>query len=282
MTGALARDPWHRNPVVPVALLSVAFVGFQLLARWAAWHLQGASRPTLTAVGIGSLALYALIVVVLIFSVARLRVTAACQAALAVCFGAILYAARAAGAPLGGDLALVLGAAFLGAFVGRLIREANMLIPVALVVSIVDIWGVYFGVAREIGERAPETAAALSASVPMAVAPMLGSIGIGDFVFMGLFFAAVVRVGLSVRATLWASVVALLAASLVFFAASLWPGLGPVADRLPGLPFLAAAVIVVNMRGFHLSREESRAVVGVAIALGAILAAVTLVWRARV
>lgn len=279
MTGALARDHWYRSPAVPVALLSVAFVGFQLLARWAAWHLQGASRPTLTAMAIGSLALYALIAVALIFSVARLRVAAAGQVALAVCFGVALCAARAARAPLGGDLALVLGAAFLGAFVGRLIREPNMLIPVALVVSIVDIWGVYFGVVREIGERAPETAAALSASVPMAVAPMLGSIGIGDFVFMGLFFAAVVRLGLHARATLWASVAALLAASLVLFAGSLWRGLGPIADRLPGLPFLAAAVIVVNLRGFHLSREENRAVVGVVIALGAILAAVTLVWR---
>jgi len=279
MSGGGARDHWHRSPVVAIVLLSLAFMGLRVLAWWVVQHLQGASRFTLAAIAIGSLALYMLIVVLLIFSVARLRIAAAGQAALVVCFGAALCAARAARVPVGGDLALVLAAAFLGVLVARLIREPNMLVPVALVASIVDMWGVYYGVVREIGERAPETAAALSTSVPMAVAPMLGSIGIGDFVFMGLFFAAVVRLGLCVSATLWASAAALLIASLVFFGASLSPHLAPLAQRLPGLPFLAAAVVAVNARRFDFSREENRAVVAVVVALGLILTAVTLVWR---
>lgn len=273
------RGRWHCGPAVWAVLLSVAFLGLQFGALWGGMQVRNASALVVTVVAIGSMALYVLIVVGLVFSIARLNLPAAAQLALAAVFGVALWVARAGRWPLGGDLLLVLGAAFLGALVSRLIREPNLLVPVALVVAMVDVWGVYFGVVRQISEHAPETAAALSASVPMAAGPMLGMIGVGDFAFMAMFFAAVVRLGLRGRATAWASAGALLAASGVLVCASLWPALAPMAAQLPGLPFLAVAVLLVNLRGFHLSREEARAIVVVVLVLGAVLAAVALAWR---
>jgi hypothetical protein len=241
------------------------------LAAWS-WHLAAAVR---VVAFVGFIAIW----VAMVGLIVRLPLSWRVQLALAAVFAAATTGAKIGEKLLAGNLVMtLLGAFFLaiaatlcGALISRIIRERNLLVPVTVVAAVVDTLGVYWGPVRWISEKAPEVAEQLSAAVPGAAGPgapewLLAAVGIGDFLFMGLFVAAVYRLGMDGRRTLWASFAALLAVPVTFAVAGL--------PALPGLPFLGAAVLVANWRHFRFSRSEKFALLygGMAVAVAVCLA----------
>jgi hypothetical protein len=169
---------------------------------------------------------------------------------------------------------LMLAAIGLGCLLSRLIREKNLLVPVVPFAALVDAITVLtpVGFVKRVMESAPrvmEQAAVAVTSVPHAapqverVVPIV-LIGVGDFVFLAFYAACLYRFGLRPRATaiglfltLWVYLVLVI--------------LG-VAVALPALVPMAAVVLLVNAREFHLSRQEKWASLLVILPMLALLA----------
>jgi len=167
-----------------------------------------------------------------------------------------------------GNLTLILWAIFLGRLVSRVIREGKLLLPVAVVASVVDFITVLWGPVAAVSEKAPEVAQAFSASTPIApppgvAAPILAAIGLGDFLFLAVFLAVALRYAMNAAGTMWATWGVMLIAPAAFF---VWPE----ADGLPGLPFISVAVLAVNWRHMKFTREERRALVFTGILVAAV------------
>lgn len=170
------------------------------------------------------------------------------------------------------DMALIVGATHFGGLVALLIREPKLLLPVALCAALVDVWGVsYGGPVYQLRRRAPSVVEQGAARVPAlgSARPQRGRrppppllIGLGDFLFLGLFFSCVVRFGMNTPATLLCTGVATLIGlvSVVGFGRA-----------LPGLPFLGLGVILPNIKHFSFTREEKFALLYAGLLLTPIL-----------
>lgn len=159
-----------------------------------------------------------------------------------------------------GEACLVLAAASSGSLLSHIARAPNILPPLAVTAAVVDIVGVMFGGFTErMLEAHPDVVAAASAAIPtvasvavasqphLAPGPALAFVGVGDFLFLGFFFAAANRFGFAMRASvLWACMASLMAMAAVM--------LGVTA--LPGLPFIVAGCILPNLKHFRYTRSE--------------------------
>ena len=163
------------------------------------------------------------------------------------------------------DLLLIACASLFGRIVARLIRDENILIPVAVVAAAVDFWGVYWGFVSLVSDTAPVLVQQFSAQAPVVgtagPGATLSSIGVGDFVFLALFFHCIHKFAMNKNLTFWATLIVLL---LIPWILSLLP-------RLPGLPFIALTVIAANWKHFRLSRQEVFALFYLAIGIGIFL-----------
>ncbi|NLN88948.1 MAG: hypothetical protein GX134_02130 [candidate division WS1 bacterium] len=163
------------------------------------------------------------------------------------------------------DMALIVFAVLGGALLSRIAREAKLLLPIAVTVAVVDAVGVLYqgGPTAQMLERNPQLVQTFAASIPAIGAAStaastggvhpglaLGFIGIGDFLFLGFFFAALVRFGLNLEASRLGAI----AASLTAMALVLVAG-----AHLPGLPFIAAGCVVPNLKSFRYTRQEALA-----------------------
>ena len=155
------------------------------------------------------------------------------------------------------DLLLLLAAVFLGCMAGRAIRERNIVLPVAVFAGLVDYWNVSMGPLGKIVENKPAIISAVAIHMPTPGIPTV-MIGMGDFVFMALFFSAVFKLGMNVRGTFWLGY-ALLTATM--YAVILFGG------ALPALLPMGIAVIGANRRYFHLKRDEQLAMLYVGVIL---------------
>ena len=181
---------------------------------------------------------------------------------------------------------LVLAAAlFLGSSISGFIRHANLLLPIAIVLTVVDIWTVWLGgfvarvqqkaqegvvIAQRVIEaatvRMPTVATAQYAHVSIPV------IGIGDLFFAAFLFALLWKFGLNTRSAFVLSVVfvtvGLMIAQLPF-----------IPFGVPGLPFIALAVLLPNLKSFQYTPEEKKALLIGAIFLVGLLALFSLMVR---
>jgi hypothetical protein len=215
--------------------------------------------------------------VVMVGLIVRLPLGWKAQLALVGAFGLAAGAMKVGRVVLVGDLFMFAAATMFGVLVSRVIREPNMIVPVAVAAAAVDTYGVYWGFVAMVAKRAPALVQHLSAAVPGAAAPempvpLLSAIGIGDYLFMGLLVAAVYRLHLQARRTLWALFIAFLAVPVVFVLSSL--------PALPGLPFLGLAVVAANWRHFNFSRAEKFALLYAAGVVAAIALAAWGLMRA--
>jgi len=181
------------------------------------------------------------------------------------------------------DTLTLSSALLLGSAISGLVRHANLLPPVAIVLTVVDIWTVWFGgfvaqvyqkaqqgvpIAQKVIEAAtvkmPTVATAHYARVGIPV------IGLGDLFFSAFLFALLWRFGLNARHAFILSVafvvVGLLLAQLPF-----------VPVGVPGLPFIALAVLLPNLRAFQYTAEEKKALLVGGAFLIALLAFFSLV-----
>jgi len=181
---------------------------------------------------------------------------------------------------------LVLAAAlFLGSSISGFIRHANLLLPIAIVLTVVDIWTVWLGgfvarvqqkaqegvvIAQRVIEaatvRMPTVATAQYAHVKIPV------IGIGDLFFAAFLFALLWKFGLNTRSAFVLSVVfvtvGLMIAQLPF-----------IPFGVPGLPFIALAILLPNLKSFQYTPEEKKALLIGAIFLVGLLALFSLMVR---
>ncbi|MFA0741354.1 MAG: hypothetical protein DFNUSKGM_001464 [Candidatus Fervidibacter sacchari] len=176
-------------------------------------------------------------------------------------------------------------ALLLGSSISGLIRHANLLPPVAVVLTVVDIWTVWLGgfVARiqqkaqegvVIAQRVIEAATVKMPTVATAQYAYVGIplIGIGDLFFAAFLFALLWKFGLNARSAFVLSVVfvifGLMLAQLPF-----------VPFGVPGLPFIALAILLPNLKSFRYTPEEKKALLIGAVFLVGLLALFSLMVR---
>ena len=182
--------------------------------------------------------------------------------------------------------ALILAAALLlGSSISGLIRHTNLLPPVAIVLTVVDIWTVWLGgfVARiqqkaqegvVIAQRVIEAATVKMPTVATAQYAYVGIplIGIGDLFFAAFLFASLWKFGLNTRSAFALSVVfvtvGLILAQLPF-----------VPFGVPGLPFIALAILLPNLKSFRYTPEERKALLVGAVFLVGLLALFSLIVK---
>ena len=156
-------------------------------------------------------------------------------------------------------VAFLFGCLFLGRLLALIIRERNMMLPVAIMAGLADIYTVFFGFTGKTLQNAPKLVEKLSVGIPQAGSATgaaggaglahIATAGLGDFIFLSFFFVAVWRFGLRARATYWTILVALLVGMLGVL-------LVPQIPALPLLPFIVTGFLLANATAFKLSREE--------------------------
>jgi len=173
------------------------------------------------------------------------------------------------------DALVLVAALLLGSSISMFIRHANLLPPVAIVLTVVDIWTVWLGgfVARiqqkaqegvVIAQRVIEAATVKMPTVATAQYAHVGIpvIGIGDLFFAAFLFALLWKFGLNARSAFVLSVVfvtvGLMFAQLPF-----------VPFGVPGLPFIVLAILLPNLKSFQYTPEEKKALlIGAAFLFG--------------
>lgn len=154
------------------------------------------------------------------------------------------------------DLSLLVAAVCVGNVASRMLKSPNMLGPVCGVIALIDIWGVLFGgIVAQMMEKTPEIAAKamthgpqIGAATASRYAIPMPHIGVGDYLFLGLLFGALLWHGLNWRGAVnW--VVPLVCVALLAIALGVLPA-------LPGLLFIALGVAIPNRKAFTYTRDE--------------------------
>ncbi|MFO8082142.1 MAG: hypothetical protein R6V07_17825 [Armatimonadota bacterium] len=256
--GALARR--HPAPLLILTLLSM----YALLVLT---PLVPGIHPTAGAVIVTVLFTFGALVAAML--TARLRLSPWVQASglllgivnwflyASVGFGSAL--ARLTAVPLA-DIFLVFAMILGGLLISRIIRDRTMVVPVAIVLALADVFTVYFGGPTGAAlEKMPELVEAVSVKLPAmgsAAGPAgieglahIATLGPGDTFFAALFFAAVVRFGLGMRRTFaWLFGVTGVALGLIVAV----PAMPPV----PVLPLMATGFLIANWHDVKLTRRE--------------------------
>jgi len=173
------------------------------------------------------------------------------------------------------NLSLLGAASLLGVLVSKLITDANMMAPICALIALIDIWGVLFGgIVAQMLEKAPEvsrhamttlpTVGAATGAPPELQIP-LPEVGAGDYLFLGLLFAALHAHKMNWRgAANW--VTPLITLALLSIPLSLL-----IFDRdimLPGLVFIGLGVALPNLKFFNFTRDEKFALVWAGVFVG--------------
>lgn len=181
------------------------------------------------------------------------------------------------------DILTLSATLLLGSSISVLIRHANLILPASIVLTVVDIWTVWLGgfVARvqqkaqegvAIAQRVVEAATIKVPTVATANYAQIGIpvIGIGDLFFAAFLFATLWRFALDTRKTFILSVLfivlGLMLAQLPF-----------VPFGVPGLPFIALAILLPNLKAFKYTPEEKKALLIGAVFLIALLVLFSLI-----
>ncbi|MGE5530760.1 MAG: hypothetical protein ACM3VW_01415 [Bacteroidota bacterium] len=157
------------------------------------------------------------------------------------------------------SLAFLFACIFFGRLLALIIRERNILLPVAIMAGLADIFTVFFGPTGKALEHTPKVVEKLSVGIPTAGSAAgaaggaglshIATAGLGDFIFLAFFFASIWRFGLRARATFWTILIALLVGMLGVLLLPWFPA-------VPLLPFIVLGFLLANATAFKLSREE--------------------------
>lgn len=158
-------------------------------------------------------------------------------------FGALLaFAIR--------DIGLMFFALSLGYAISTIVREPNVLLPVAIFAALVDFWSVNYGPLGMLLATRPEVVEAAAVQMPVVGRMMpVSVIGVGDFVFLALYFAVMHRFRMNVRGAFWLGFFLL---TLTMLAVILVDWLSAV----PALVPIGIAVLVANRKHIRLKRDE--------------------------
>lgn len=156
----------------------------------------------------------------------------------------------------------------LGGLLATLIREKNMLLPIAIFLAGFDIFLVLTpaGPTKYVVENRPEILQAVAYQVPsVGTAAPLAYIGPADFLFLGAFFIALFRFQMQTKRAFYWMVPTLIAYLLTVV---LFGGVrigGIALGALPALVPIGFCVMLTNLREFRLNRDEKLATLVVAL-----------------
>ncbi len=165
----------------------------------------------------------------------------------------------------------------LGAGLALLLKDKNMLLPVAIFLVLFDIFLVFtpVGFVQQLMKSHPKLLPAMAHQIPMVTTKpqetgvpvgTFAYIGPADFLFMGMFFVAVFRFGMRSKETFRWLLVAL----------ALYIPLALVVGAIPLLVPIGLSVLLVNLREFKMNTEEK-----ISTALVAAMGIGIIIWSAN-
>ena len=166
--------------------------------------------------------LFAALAMALMLALARVATRAWHEvASLALFLGAWYVLAQTVGGPGPArvflnpavSLAFLLACVAAGKLLSRIVRDRNILLPVGIVAGLADLYTVFAGPTGQALQEAPKLVQKLSVAIPQpgsAAGPaghkglaFAGTMGLGDFIFIAMFFAAATRFGFKLRRSYW-------------------------------------------------------------------------------
>lgn len=254
--------------------MSLITVGFYVLLRIAVPHVDvgGLDKRLVLLLALLAIPIFMLAQVAVIPGIVRLqpRLRTAIVV-LVIGLACIVVVGLAAKAKLpvspsvlgiGADFALLTSAISLGYVVSFIFREPNILLPVGIVAGLVDLWNVTVGPLGRIVEKRPDIVEKVSVHLPSPAPHLIpmATIGMGDVVFLAMFFAVLYRFSMNVKGAFWLGYVLLTLSVFLAFKVS-----------IPALVPMGIAILVTNIRCFKLSREELFATIYVSLFVAALL-----------
>jgi hypothetical protein len=172
---------------------------------------------------------------------------------------------------------LVIWCLGLGGLIATVLKDKNLLLPLAIFLAMFDVWLVFVpeGPVGQIARKAATQTTVLqhfAYRVPLVTHVSQGGppeayayIGPADFVFTAMFFVALYRFSMRSKQTLYAMVPTLIGYLLiVLFLGSVH--FGPITlQAMPALLPIGAVVLAVNWKEFKLTRDEIQSTVGLAV-----------------
>ncbi|HVT12253.1 MAG TPA: hypothetical protein VHE55_08295 [Fimbriimonadaceae bacterium] len=173
----------------------------------------------------------------------------------------------------------------LGALLATLIKEKNILLPIAIFLAAYDFFLVLtpWGFTQKLLKVAQPVFTKVAAQIPVvSAAPTHGVaragayVGMADLVFLAMFFIALFRFRMRTRQTLYAVLPALIAYLLIVLLLGRYEVAGFSLGQLPALVPIGLAVLIVNWREFDLKKDEKLATAVLALlAVGFLVFAAT-------
>ncbi len=292
----LSETPTHGAPAAPApspTWAAAAATGLLYLVLWqVAPRIRWESHVPTVISTLGSVTLALLFGAYLARSASSARVAlwltgvatlCAVPLRLGAAFGAMPQPWRLmAGVPGLPDLCVVALAAGLGVQLSRLLRAPNLILPVAVVLALTDIWTVMLNgpvqrIMQSQTEAAQRVTAAMMVGLPpkelqTGAAPMAGA-GFADFLFVAFFVACITRFAPAdalFRSTVkWVVGVLSLYVLVVMFSGLALPALVPI----------AVTVIVLHRRLFTYTRAELFAMIYALLLLAAVIGGMWMLSR---
>jgi hypothetical protein len=171
----------------------------------------------------------------------------------------------------------------LGFLVAGLVKDRNLLPPIAMVLATVDILAVFAPVGTVKiamhSEKIRPIFDAVAIQVPKAgTALPMAQMGPADFLFLGMFFYAIFKFGMRAKETLYWVIPALaIYLSIVIF----WGDkqlFGLPLGTLPALVPIGAAVVIANRDQFSMSKQEKAMTYAVLVLCLAVLVIAAILW----
>jgi hypothetical protein len=174
---------------------------------------------------------------------------------------------------------MIIAASAFGYLVSFILREPNIVLPVAGLAAYVDVWTVLIGPTSHAIQNAPHVVSAVSAAIPAPGGAAHGFmpisfIGPADFIFIAMFLGAAYRLKMEPNRTFWIGF-----PLLTIGMGAVLSGVFPVG--LPALTLIGLSVVLGNVRCFKLKRDEYIAMAVVAVILvGAMLVFTPMISKA--
>lgn len=207
---------------------------------------------------------------------------------------AFAFIARSMGSPLAfgiylaiSQTGLIVWCGGLGALLATILKDRNVIVPLAIFLALFDIWLVFVPegfvhqqvvvgparVLRDLGYQVPAPQKVSQGGHAQALA----YVGPADFLFLMMFFVALFKFDMRTRQTL-AAIIPTLAAYLLVVLLAGNVEIGPIRlGALPALLPIGVVVLLVNARQFKMNRDEK-----IATALVLILGIALVSWRMAV
>ncbi len=156
-----------------------------------------------------------------------------------------------------GQIGLPIWCVGLGALLATLIKDQNLVVPIAIFLACLDMFLVFspFGVTQVVLKEMPSVLPSIGAQIPISATsdPLTGKVAAGsfagpaDFMFLAMFMVALFRFNLKARRT----VMVVIPTLLVYMMA-----VGIYKIALPALVPIGICVLLVNWKEFKLTKDE--------------------------